>query len=103
MPTFKGICIGRFYSLWQLINGTIAAAAIWAMVVTGATTLAAQAPRPFRLARMAPLPLPQHPIARASLNGRGACAAEQGIMVIVIPAITVASQPIIRGGTVLGR
>ena len=65
MPTFKGICIGRYCSFWQLLNGTIVAAAIWAMVVTGVATSAAQAPRPFRLARMAPLPLPQHPIARA--------------------------------------
>ena len=65
MPTFKGICIGRVCSLWHLLNGTIAAAAIWAMVVTGVATLEAQAPRPFRLARMAPLPLLRHPIARA--------------------------------------
>lgn len=65
MPTFKGICIGRYCSFWQLLNGIIVAAAIWAMVVTGVATSEAQAPRPFRLARMAPLPLPQHPIARA--------------------------------------
>ncbi len=43
MPTFKGICVGRFCSFWQLLNGTIVAAAIWAMVVTGVATSAAQA------------------------------------------------------------
>ena len=65
MPTFKGICIGRFRSLWQALSGRLAAVGMLAMVVTGVAPLAAQPMRPFRLSRIAPLPLPRHPLARA--------------------------------------
>ncbi len=65
MPTFKAVRIGRFCSLWQPLGGTIGAVAMLAMVVTGVAPLAAQPMRPFRLSRIAPLPLPRHPLARA--------------------------------------
>ena len=65
MPTFKVVRISRFCSLSQALIGTIAALATGAMVVTGVAPLAAQPMRPFRLSRIAPLPLPRHPLARA--------------------------------------
>ena len=64
MGTFQGRNSQDFSTVPQRIRGRIAAVIV-VLTVTITPCLMAQPLRPFRLSRLAPLPIPQHPIARA--------------------------------------
>ncbi len=65
MATFRALYLRQFCGMLRRPVGPLAAVGMLAMVVTGVVPLAAQPMRPFRLSRIAPLPLPRHPLARA--------------------------------------